>query len=101
MVTSSPLYWASRRRYRPAVDLSHGWGSNSLWRTSFRRDYRLPDRLVYNVAAALNPDRSTQGGMPFNYDVDLLRYRCNTLTADDEEQWVWENHHTEPLPAGL
>ncbi|MEV4706843.1 hypothetical protein [Actinoplanes sp. NPDC049316] len=100
MATTSPLYWASWRRYRPAVDLSHGWGSNSRWRTSFRRDYRLTDRLAYNVDAALDPQQEHPGGMPFNRDVDLLRYRCATLIDHDEEQWVWENHHAEPVPGG-
>lgn len=46
----SPLYWTFRRRHRPAVDLSQGWGGNSQWRTDFRLDYWTPagDRL--NVA---------------------------------------------------
>jgi hypothetical protein len=96
--TGSTPYWAWIRRYRPVADLSHGWGHNSQWRTEFRRDYRLPDRLLYNVDAALDPTPEHPGGMPHNRDVDLLRYRCRTLVADDDEQWPWENHYTEPLP---
>jgi hypothetical protein len=34
----STLYWAYLRRNRPTNDLSLGWGSNSQWRTSFRRE---------------------------------------------------------------
>ncbi|MGW7383993.1 hypothetical protein [Streptomyces sp. NPDC054794] len=43
----SPLYWTFRRRYRRTVDLSHGWGHNSQWRTAFRLDVRTAagDRL--------------------------------------------------------
>lgn len=54
----SPLYWTFRRRHRPTVDLSQGWGSNSQWRTDFRLDYRTPvgDRL--NVAGTRPIDGS-------------------------------------------
>ncbi|MFF2775466.1 hypothetical protein ACFVU3_11200 [Streptomyces sp. NPDC058052] len=85
----SPLYWTFRRRHRPTVDLSQGWGSRSQWRTAFRLDYRTPagDRL--NVAgnrpidgrADLHPDH------PDNLSPEerlltpgerreLLRHRC-------------------------
>ncbi|MES1200874.1 MAG: hypothetical protein ABUS57_05440, partial [Pseudomonadota bacterium] len=36
---NSTLFWAWLRCNRPALDLSQGWGSNSQWRTRFRRDY--------------------------------------------------------------
>lgn len=90
----SALYWASRRRYRPARDLSHGWGSNSQWRTAFRRDYRLGDRLLYNADAALDP------GSQQPCDPGLLRHRCSTLIDHGDDEWVWDGHHSEPLPAG-
>lgn len=101
VATRSTMYWASRRRHRPASDLSHGWGGESLWRTTFRRDYWLPDRLVYNVDAALEPAVEHPGGMPFNRDGELLRHRCATLVDEGEEQWPWENHHDEAIPACL
>ncbi|MFJ5774589.1 hypothetical protein [Streptomyces sp. NPDC093094] len=85
----SPLYWAFRRRHRPTIDLSQGWGHNSQWRTDFRLDYRTPagDRL--NVAG----DRPIDGtadlhpGHPENLSLEerlltpgerreLLRHRC-------------------------
>lgn len=96
IATGSVLYWASRRRHRPASDLSHGWGHNSQWRTSFRRDYHLNDQVAYNVDAALDPKPLHPGGMPHNLDHDLLRNRCRTLIDDTEEQWPWENHAIEP-----
>lgn len=46
---TSTLYWAYWRKYRRCADLSNGWGSNSQWSTSFRRDYRIDGRLYYNV----------------------------------------------------
>jgi hypothetical protein len=33
------------------MDLSVGWGSNSQWRTCFRRDYQISGVLFYNVDA--------------------------------------------------
>lgn len=52
----SALYWAFRRRHRPTVDLSMGWGSNSQWRTDFRVDIRgrAQDRL--NVMGSTDVD---------------------------------------------
>lgn len=98
VATQSVMYWAWRRRHRPVQDLSHGWGGNSQWRTEFRRDYLLSDRLAYNVDAALEPKPQHPGGMPHNDDLDLLRYRCSTLVDHGDEQWVWESHHSEPVP---
>jgi hypothetical protein len=46
---NSTLYWTFRRRNRPVDDLSHGWGSNSQWRTTFRRDYQTATAFYYNV----------------------------------------------------
>ncbi|WP_433231009.1 hypothetical protein ACQP2H_03385 [Micromonospora sp. CA-248260] len=96
LAATSTLYWAWRRRYRQVADLSHGWGSNSQWRTGFRRDYRLADRLVYNADAALDPTPPRPGGPDPSTDVDLLRYRCSTLIDHGDDQWVWDSHHVEP-----
>ncbi|MFI2663392.1 hypothetical protein [Micromonospora carbonacea] len=96
LATTSTLYWAWRRRYRQVADLSHGWGGNSQWRTGFRRDYRLADRLLYNADAALDPTPPHPGGPDPNTDVDLLRYRCSTLVDHGDGQWVWDSHHVEP-----
>jgi hypothetical protein len=49
----STLYWTFVRAARPVQDLSHGWGSNSQWRTSFRRDYVDATQLYYNVMAPI------------------------------------------------
>jgi len=46
---TSTLYWATRRAHRPASDLSHGWGSNSRWRTPLRRDFVAGSRLHFNA----------------------------------------------------
>lgn len=46
---TSPMYFVNRRRDRLAHDLSHGWGSNSQWRTALRRDYVTADTVRLNV----------------------------------------------------
>ena len=46
---TSTLYWAYHRTGRRTDDLAHGWGSNSAWRTAFRRDYHLGDTYHFNV----------------------------------------------------
>jgi hypothetical protein len=97
LAVRSTLYWAWRRRYRPVADLSHGWGSNSQWRTAFRRDYRLPDRLLYNADAALARTPRPPGFRRSDVDVDLVRHRCSILTDHGDEEWVWDSHHTEPI----
>ncbi len=50
----APLYFASRRNYRAAHDLSHGWGGNSQWRTAFRRDYVWNEHYVFNADGELD-----------------------------------------------
>ncbi|MER7753935.1 hypothetical protein [Kitasatospora sp. NPDC097643] len=91
----SPLYWTHRRAHRPALDLSHGWGSNSQWRTDLRLDYRTADGDLLNVAETgavdgrpdLHPDH------PGNLSPEerlltpaerreLLRHRCLLRTPE-------------------
>ena len=54
VAAASPLYFASRRNYRAAHDLSHGWGSNSQWSTDFRRDYSWNEHYIFNADGELN-----------------------------------------------
>jgi hypothetical protein len=48
----SALHWEYWRRYRDTVDASFWCGSNSQWKTEFRRDYISGSRRVYNLDAA-------------------------------------------------
>lgn len=52
----SPLYWTFRRRHRPTVDLSQGWGHNSQWRTGFRLDHRTAAGDVVNAGGHVDID---------------------------------------------
>jgi hypothetical protein len=46
---ATPLCFAYVRHRRRAADRSMGWGSNSQWRTAFRRDYRDGEVFRFNV----------------------------------------------------
>lgn len=93
----STMYWAFARNTRPVADLGQGWGSNSQWRTPFRRDYALDGTLHYNVDAA-GPAR---GGPDDDLDAaerrELLRHRCFvTCTKPDGDRWPYDLTMTEP-----
>lgn len=70
---SSTMYWAFARRTRPTADLSNGWGSNSAWRTAFRRDYALGGSLHYNVDGKGNP--ALDDDLEPAERLELLRFR--------------------------
>jgi hypothetical protein len=80
----STLYFANRRINRPAEDLSHGWGSNSRWRTRFHRNYLEPTQLVFNVEgtydladeASYRLPASINADLPIAARRELLIHRC-------------------------
>ena len=80
----STLYWAYRRKNRPYRDLSQGWGSNSQWRTEFRRDYTDGRDFVYNADGTLDarlPDPAHEDLSP-DERVELLINRCFVRTPE-------------------
>lgn len=82
----SKLYWTFRRKDRPCNDLSHGWGSNSQWRTGFRRDYRSPLGFCYNVDArrSLNAAVGPVDGVEASAMIELVRNRGLIRTVLDD-----------------
>ncbi|MEW1691393.1 hypothetical protein ACIQOF_07215 [Streptomyces sp. NPDC091265] len=60
----SPLYWTFVRRHRPTVDLSHGWGHNSQWRTEFRLDYRTETGELVNADGCEDIDANEDVDFP-------------------------------------
>lgn len=92
----STLYWAYARNHRPAEDLSRGWGGNSQWRTSFRRDYALDGMLFYNVDAR-EPSRGPDDDLDAGERAELLRHRCFvTRTKPGDDLWPYDLTLTEP-----
>ncbi|MER5261910.1 hypothetical protein ABTZ99_07515 [Actinosynnema sp. NPDC002837] len=84
VATTSVLYFTFRRGQRPTNDLSHGWGSQSQWRTSFPRFYSDEEGLHLNwdgevdigadppVPAGDGPDDD----VPLDQRRELLLHRC-------------------------
>jgi len=105
---NSTLYWAHRRANRPATDLSAGWGSNSQWRTQFRRDYRHGDTVCFNVDGHLAPhapptaeDAERLGGLTPEERVELLIHRCFVRTQKaDDDLWPYDDTLTLSLEEG-
>ncbi|HEV7765452.1 MAG TPA: hypothetical protein VGQ76_10655 [Thermoanaerobaculia bacterium] len=94
---NATLYWAFARRNRPAFDMSVGWGSNSQWRTTFRRDYRLAGVLHYNVDA--NPMKADrQDDLTPEERLELLRYRSFVRCAKPhDDRFPYYYSHREEL----
>lgn len=93
--TLCQTYW---RISRPTDDASHGWGSNSQWATTFRRDYVDATTYYYNVdgrydlnSANVLPDSDMQRildeqGLTIAEMIELVRHRCFILTDKDNSQ---------------
>jgi hypothetical protein len=99
----STLYFAFRRQHRKTNDLSMGWGSNSQWRTSIRRDYESSGRWIYNadgknllnVPAISEEDRD---GLTHEERVELCKNRCFIITSkQDEDLWPFDDQLEEPV----
>ncbi len=98
---SSTLYWAYRRKNRPYQDLSHGWGSNSQWRTAFRRDYRVGQGFYYNVdgkhdLGASEPAEEDRDDLTREERIELLTNRCFVTTMKPHcDLWPYDDRfHT-------
>lgn len=89
---NSTLYWASARAGRPAEDLGSGWGSNSQWRTPFRRDYALDGAYYYNVdACAPRPGPTPEDDLDATERDELLRHRCFvTSPRPGHDRWPYD-----------
>lgn len=90
---NSTLYWAFLRPNRPTEDLSDGWGSNSQWRTVFRRDYALGGAYHYNVDAK-GGGRDDQ--LNAEERLELLRHRCFVKCAKRHgDRWPYDDKWVE------
>lgn len=99
IVEGSTLFWAFRRRDRPCADPSHGWGSNSQWRTPLRRDHATPSGFHYNVDGkeSLDGRTGTVDGIPAAAMIEIVRHRCLVRTpVDDPDLHPYPYSFTEP-----
>ena len=76
----SCLYFANRRDNRDFQDLSHGWGHNSQWRTSFIRNYDTEKYWKINVDAQIDlndtnafEDNIKDFEYPFSFTVEQAK----------------------------
>lgn len=72
----STMYWTFRRSDRPTSDPSRGWGSNSSWRTPFRRDYAIDGKRWYNVDAKARRPRDEDEDLSPDEMAEIVRHRC-------------------------
>ena len=96
IAASSTLYWAHRRKFRRTADLANGWGSNSQWRTRFRRDYVVGDKLLFNADGEhdLN-DRAlpaSEDGLTTAERIELLTHGCFvSCTKPDDDLFPYDD----------
>jgi hypothetical protein len=105
VVENSRLYFTYRRLTRATTDLAIGWGSNSQWRTRFRRDYLSDGERSYNIdgdndlarGPSSEPDRD---GLTISQRIELCKNRCFVLTdKDDSDLWPYDDRFAESVKA--
>lgn len=105
-IKSAPLHWTYTRNNRETNDLSHGWGHNSQWRTSFRFDFRTTKGLYYNFVGKHNlnhPDQAliqdlTEDKLTLQEIIELVRYRQRLCSKDKKnEPWPYNYRYCEYL----
>ncbi|MCY1083587.1 hypothetical protein [Archangium lansingense] len=92
----SRLYFTHQRMRRDVEDLSHGWGSNSRWRTSFRLDYEEREHVIFNaferydLAAPSCLENETGGRqeLPIEARRELLMHRCFVSYEGPWDDWL-------------
>jgi hypothetical protein len=98
IATRSTLYWAYRRAHRPTSDLSVGWGGNSQWRTSFRRDIAAGSMLHFNADGKWDLRAANVGGradLSIDERVELLTHRSFVRTAKPHDDcWPYDDRLT-------
>ena len=103
---ASTLYWTYSRERRPTHDLAHGWGSNSAWRTAFRRDYALGGAYHFNVdapadLAQVGPAEPDDDGLTRAERIDLLTCRSFVLCSKEHgDRFPYRDRFSTPVAAG-
>jgi hypothetical protein len=94
------LYFCNQRLGRQTSDLSHGWGSNSRWRTSYHRNYLVDQYAFFNVdgrtdlvaTPAKDIDHLQEYDLTIDEARELLVHHCfvQTAKADDGNFWPYD-----------
>jgi hypothetical protein len=94
VATTSTLYFTFRREPRRTNDLSHGWGSNSQWRTGFGRFYDDVDghHLNWDGTTYLGPGytrspRDVDEDLSADQRRNLLLHRCFVTAPPPHHEW--------------
>jgi hypothetical protein len=77
----STLYFTYWRYERETQDQSYGWGSNSQWRTCFRRDYEESEQFCFNVDGIYFLDEDYPERLP-----QPLREALDDLTLQERRE---------------
>ncbi len=101
----STLYFAYHRVNRRTNDLSMGWGSNSQWRTNYRRDYRTANTWIYNedgtnlLNARATPEKD-RDGLTNLERMELCRNRCFiVISKPDQDLFPFDDRLEETATA--
>ncbi|NUT97986.1 MAG: hypothetical protein HOY78_38835 [Saccharothrix sp.] len=98
VATRSTQYWTWWRRNRPVDDLSHGWGSNSQWRTEFRRDYVVGDEVHFNVDGRESRPPEPDDDLTDAERLELLRFRHGVRRDLGPDRWPYGETLVEARP---
>jgi hypothetical protein len=103
VASTSKLYWAHRRKNRLCHDLSYGWGSNSSWRTAFRRDYLLDGIYYFNVDGDVDLSTLSAGAagderLSPAERVELVTHRCFVhSTKNSDDLFPYDDRYSMPV----
>jgi hypothetical protein len=84
LINNARIFWTYRRKNREYDDLSHDWGTNSQWRTTFRLDIETDNSFIYNL----------QGEDDLNNlsDETLKELKEQNLTIDEAIELLVNRH---------
>jgi len=102
LIEHSTLHFAYQRLRREAHDMSHGWGSNSQWRTTFYRNYEDDQAFYYNVdgewTIGAEKDGPHMRWLPDRISIseeeriEILTYRCRVTKSGEDDLPYFDRH---------
>ncbi len=104
LINDATIYWTFRRKNRKYLDLSHGWGSNSQWRTNLRLDIETDSSFIYNHKGKFNLTNLTpeileelsQQNLEIQDAIELTKYRHFIKSKkDDNDLFPYEFRYEE------